>query len=74
MKIETTHIATLYGLFKLYSEGVFSAAAKFFGYVARFIGDTVGFTECNYNISCGKFIIFYPDFFSGEPKSRSIHF
>ena len=54
-----TKIATLYGLFKLHSLGVFSAAAKFFGYVARFIGDTVGFTECNYNISCGKFIIFY---------------
>ena len=54
-----TKIATLYGLFKLYSEGIFSAAAKFFGYVAQFIGDIVGFTECNYNISCGKFIIFY---------------
>ena len=54
-----TKIATLYGLFKLHSLGVFSAAAKFFGYVAQFIGDIVGFTECNYNISCGKFIIFY---------------
>ena len=54
-----TKIATLYGLFKLHALGVFSAAAKFFGYVAQFIGDIVGFTECNYNISCGKFIIFY---------------
>jgi hypothetical protein len=54
-----TKLATLYGLFKLHSLGVFSAAAKFFGYVTQFIGDTVGFTECNYNISCGKFIIFY---------------
>ena len=54
-----TKIATLYGLFKLHALGVFSAAAEFFGYVANFIGNTVGFTECNYNISCGKFIIFY---------------
>ena len=54
-----TKIATLYGLFKLHALGVFSAAAEFFGYVAQFIGDIVGFTECNYNISCGKFIIFY---------------
>ena len=54
-----TKIATLYGLFKLHALGVFSAAAKFIEYVANFIGNIVAFTECNYNISCGKFIIFY---------------
>ena len=54
-----TKIATLYVLFKLHALGVFSIIAELFGYVARFIGDTVGFTECNYNFSCGKFIIIY---------------
>ena len=60
-----TKIATLYGLIKLHSLGVFSIIAELFGYVARFIGDTIGFTECSYNFSCGKFIIFYLIFTSG---------
>ena len=60
-----TKIATLYGLFKLHALGVFSIIAELFGYVARFIGDTIGFTECSYNFSCGKFIIFYLIFTSG---------